>query len=229
MTCFTLLAMHFSSCRNHLSRLNLPLKSIQCAFLGKAMDQKDLSVMILMQINYILLNHHLHLLSNSFTPIFSNLSIESTPSSNDSIQDLTSLEWLKDVVHQKTRKDDQLHPHDPLSDASISKRWHLPFDTLAMSLRHSSRTIKTWPLWNSFYILLASLNLVSIPHSYKQATLHKCWHVAINEELQALQDNLTWELVPCTSQVKPIGCKWVYTIKLKSDGNLHRYKARHSR
>jgi hypothetical protein len=33
-------------------------------------------------------------------------------------------------------------------------------------------------------------------------------------------------VVPCSSNVKPIGCKWVYSIKLRSDGTLDRYKAR---
>lgn len=31
---------------------------------------------------------------------------------------------------------------------------------------------------------------------------------------------------PLFSMVKPIGCKWAYSIKLKSDGSLDRYKAR---
>ena len=32
-------------------------------------------------------------------------------------------------------------------------------------------------------------------------------------------------VVPCPSNVKVIGCKWVYSIKLYSDGTLDRYKA----
>ena len=48
----------------------------------------------------------------------------------------------------------------------------------------------------------------------------------MDEELRALQDNFTWDVVPCPSTIKPIGCKWVYSIKLRSDGNLDRYKAR---
>jgi hypothetical protein len=48
----------------------------------------------------------------------------------------------------------------------------------------------------------------------------------MDEELRALQDNHTWDVVPCPSNVKAIGCKWVYSIKLRSDGTLDRYKAR---
>jgi hypothetical protein len=48
---------------------------------------------------------------------------------------------------------------------------------------------------------------------------------AMDEELRALQNNHTWDMVPCPSNVKAIGCKWVYSIKLRSDGTLDRYKA----
>ncbi|CAL2267226.1 unnamed protein product [Prunus armeniaca] len=41
-----------------------------------------------------------------------------------------------------------------------------------------------------------------------------------------LQANKTWTLMPLPSQKRPIGCKWVYKIKLKPDGTVERYKAR---
>ena len=46
------------------------------------------------------------------------------------------------------------------------------------------------------------------------------------KELQALGDNHTWDVVQCLPNVKAIGCKWIYSIKLCSDGTLDRYKAR---
>ena len=53
-----------------------------------------------------------------------------------------------------------------------------------------------------------------------------CWIKTINVELQALQNNFTWNGVCCSPNVKLIGCKWVYFIKLNSNGFLNRYKAR---
>uniref|UniRef100_M1BMX2 Reverse transcriptase Ty1/copia-type domain-containing protein n=1 Tax=Solanum tuberosum TaxID=4113 RepID=M1BMX2_SOLTU len=44
----------------------------------------------------------------------------------------------------------------------------------------------------------------------------------MEEELLALKENNTWDIVPCPPNVR----KWVYSIKLNSDGTLDRYKAR---
>jgi histone deacetylase 1/2 len=44
-------------------------------------------------------------------------------------------------------------------------------------------------------------------------------------EYSALINNKTWHLVPPQKGRNVIGCKWVYKIKRKSDGNLDRYKA----
>lgn len=47
------------------------------------------------------------------------------------------------------------------------------------------------------------------------------WQDAINDELKSLDQNKTWEVVNCPSNVKPIQSKWVFAKK--DDG---RYKAR---
>ncbi|RVW73980.1 Retrovirus-related Pol polyprotein from transposon RE1 [Vitis vinifera] len=48
----------------------------------------------------------------------------------------------------------------------------------------------------------------------------------MNEEMKLLQKNETWELVECPSVKKPVGCRWIYTVKYKSDGSIERFKAR---
>ena len=47
----------------------------------------------------------------------------------------------------------------------------------------------------------------------------------MNKELTALSHNNTWDIVSFPIGKRPIGSKWVYKVKLKSDRSLERYKA----
>lgn len=73
--------------------------------------------------------------------------------------------------------------------------------------------------------MTATLSSIPIPSSYKQAMENDCWQKAIESELLALEENQTWDIVPCPSSVKPLGSKFVFSIKLRSDGSIDRYKA----
>ena len=48
----------------------------------------------------------------------------------------------------------------------------------------------------------------------------------MDEEMDALDVNETWDLVPLPEGKNVIGCKWVYKVKYNSDGTISRYKAR---
>jgi len=48
----------------------------------------------------------------------------------------------------------------------------------------------------------------------------------MNKELAAFQYTHTWDLVPLLPGANPVSYKWIYKIKIKSDGSVERYKAR---
>ena len=48
----------------------------------------------------------------------------------------------------------------------------------------------------------------------------------MDKEIQALEKTGTWILTPLPAGKTPIGCKWVYKVKLNFDGSIERYKAR---
>ncbi|GKE48613.1 ribonuclease H-like domain-containing protein, partial [Tanacetum coccineum] len=52
------------------------------------------------------------------------------------------------------------------------------------------------------------------------------WIDAMNQEMNALLRNGTWELVKLPEGRKAIGSKWIYKIKFRSSGEIDRYKAR---
>jgi histone deacetylase 1/2 len=48
----------------------------------------------------------------------------------------------------------------------------------------------------------------------------------MNTEFDALLQNMTWNLVLKPPTANLVGCKWVYRIKRKANGDIDRFKAR---
>ena len=46
----------------------------------------------------------------------------------------------------------------------------------------------------------------------------------MNEEMQALGKNKTWDLVPHSPRNKAIGCKWIYKVKYNVSDAVNQYK-----
>jgi hypothetical protein len=51
------------------------------------------------------------------------------------------------------------------------------------------------------------------------------WKEGMEEELSALQEYKTWEIVDDPKNVNIVGCRWTYVLKKDSSGNITRYKA----
>uniref|UniRef100_A0A6N2MRA1 Integrase catalytic domain-containing protein n=1 Tax=Salix viminalis TaxID=40686 RepID=A0A6N2MRA1_SALVM len=86
--------------------------------------------------------------------------------------------------------------------------------------------ISTHRLSESYAFTVNQLSNVSIPSNVQDALADPKWTKAMNEEMEALQKNNTWELCQLPTGKKKVGCKWVFTVKLKVDGSIDRYKAR---
>ncbi|KAM1906652.1 hypothetical protein ACFX14_026396 [Malus domestica] len=88
-------------------------------------------------------------------------------------------------------------------------------------LRRSTRTRRP----NPKYANAAIIEKATEPETFEEASQSSKWMTAMKEEIDALQQNQTWDLVPKPRDVKPISCKWVYKIKCRPDGSIERYKA----
>ena len=72
------------------------------------------------------------------------------------------------------------------------------------------------------------LLLVSVeePPTFALAERDTNWRQAMLEEMKAIEDNGTWELVDPPVGCRPIGLKWVYKVKRDERGAIVKYKAR---
>ena len=51
------------------------------------------------------------------------------------------------------------------------------------------------------------------------------WKEAINDEVESILQNNTWELVDLPLGSKPLGYKWIFKKKMKTDGFIDKYKS----
>jgi hypothetical protein len=52
------------------------------------------------------------------------------------------------------------------------------------------------------------------------------WKEAVQNEMDSILSNKTWELSERPHGCKPVGCKWVFKKKVRPDGTIEKYKAR---
>jgi hypothetical protein len=64
------------------------------------------------------------------------------------------------------------------------------------------------------------------PTCFEEANRDEFWNKAMDEELDQIEKNDTWELVPRQKDKNVIGTKWVYKNKLNEYGHVTRNKAR---
>lgn len=111
----------------------------------------------------------------------------------------------------------------PLPAYSSPPAVQIPSTHHPMQTRSHNGMYKPNPRYANLH---TTLNSPAEPRSIKSAKNHLDWCGAMIEELQALAINKTWELVPRTSYMNVIGCKWVYKAKLREDKTLERLKVR---
>lgn len=64
------------------------------------------------------------------------------------------------------------------------------------------------------------------PIFYEEAAKSENWKKAMDQEIDAIEKNHTWELVDLPKGAKKIGVKWVYKTKFNETGGVEKYKAR---
>ena len=71
-----------------------------------------------------------------------------------------------------------------------------------------------------------SLSLIHELKTYKKVVVSLYWQAVIQSELETLKSNETWSITSLPASKKAIGCKYVFKMKLKSDGSIDKHKFR---
>ena len=75
---------------------------------------------------------------------------------------------------------------------------------------------------SSYLALLSSTE----PQNVREACKDECWVKAMDEELEQIEKNNTWELVPRPKDKNVMGTKWIFKNNLNKNGEVIRNKAR---
>lgn len=73
---------------------------------------------------------------------------------------------------------------------------------------------------------VAAMSNITEPKSYNEAVKDLRWVLAMNEEIQALELNKTWNVMALPADKSVIGYQWIYKIKYKVSGENDRFKER---
>ncbi|KAE8694951.1 hypothetical protein F3Y22_tig00110761pilonHSYRG00036 [Hibiscus syriacus] len=109
-------------------------------------------------------------------------------------------------------------------ETSYNKRWgSILFNSKQVQM---NQKIQMAMMPNPKYANATIIEEATEPETFEEASKSSELMTTMKEEIDALQQNQTWDIVPKIKDVKPLSCKWVYKIKRRPDGSIERYKAR---
>ena len=115
-----------------------------------------------------------------------------------------------------------------LCHSHLLLRFPQPSDDLPIAIRKGTHSISNpHPVYNFlsfhrlsllYFVFVSTSSSVSTPKSISEALSHPGWKQAMAEEMDALYSNDMWELIALPPGKSPVGCRWVYTVKVGLDG-----------
>ena len=73
---------------------------------------------------------------------------------------------------------------------------------------------------------MMKIESVREPETLSEAIKDPRWVNTMDEEMETLCKNETWDLIPHPPNKKVIGCKWIYKVKHNADSSVNCFKAR---
>lgn len=147
--------------------------------------------------------------------------IESTPHVQDSFVSGDPSNTGPSVTHSDNMTDDEtvedIEHVDPIDEGPIATR--LPKRNAGVPKRITDDMV-------AYALPIVDEGIPSSYYEAMQGYEYGKWKSAMDEEMQSLYKNKTWELQELPKGKKMIGCKWVFTKKVGSLGENVHFKAR---
>jgi hypothetical protein len=152
---------------------------------------------------------------------------ESKEEENKSMEQLFEEEYEKEVEEEdedeenSTEAEEKVHKVSPKTPSKQIQKNH-PLDQIIGNKDAGVVTRrKIHSLEQTHLALLSTIE----PNCFEESNKDEFWNKAMDEELDQIEKNDTWELVPRPKNKNVIDTKWVFR-KLNEDGQVTRNKAR---
>ncbi|KAL1214091.1 Retrovirus-related Pol polyprotein from transposon TNT 1-94 [Cardamine amara subsp. amara] len=112
------------------------------------------------------------------------------------------------------------------NEASTSRTSTLEVEDVVDEPRRSKRARKEKSFGDDFMMVFLTENE---PRTYSEAMSipdAPYWKEAVNSEIDSILQHHTYEITDLLEGFKALGCKWIFTTKMKPDGSVDKYKAR---
>jgi transposase InsO family protein len=138
--------------------------------------------------------------------------IELVPAESAEVEDQTS-------NHSDSEQENPSSAHENSRTETATKVYRRRNRSPDITAGRKTKTVQE--LYETTQILF-----VSDPTTYEEAARKGEWCKAMEEEIQAIEKNKTWELMELPKGKNVIGLKWVFKTKFGPDGSVQKFKAR---
>eukprot|EP00253_Pinus_taeda_P021000 PITA_21000 len=138
------------------------------------------------------------------------------------------LYWLEARIFGDSEKEGETSGEKGAEDTKEAVEASEPVQQ-PVSLRRSTRERKIPKRYEDSASSFSLITNDGEPSCYQEAvddTDSEKWKVAMEEEMDSLAKNNTWDLVELPEGRSVVGCRWVFKLKRKVYGSIERYKAR---
>jgi len=146
--------------------------------------------------------------------------------------EMTEWKWSKDsspvpAINEESHEPSTYLGSDTPPPNPRPRQEDIPESSSAPTLHRSQREQRPPARFEDYQSNITAYALFAgEPTKYEEATKEEAWVKAMDEEIQMIEKNQTWELTNKPPEKEIIGLKWVYKIKYNDDGNIQKYKAR---